>query len=489
MKTDYYHRSARLATLGFFLAKAFKELLEPRQLVIEHSFGDGLFCHEAQWQKITAREIRLLQHTMEAWIGNIEPIRFTEKPKAEALEFFIANHSLSKQEIIRKWPGDTIPIIIFENYWDICAEPMSRYKNRLQPFELRPYNKGFLLRRGYGDQPELPPFVDRPRLFSILEEQETWSKTLGISTVRELNEIVRSGDYRELLWVAEGLHEKKLARIADQLVNGFPQRKIICVAGPSSSGKTTFAKRLCIQLRVNGYKTLALSMDDYFHDRDQIPPGPDGIRDFEALSAMNTRLLTERVDALLQGKSIPHRKFDFGAGKGMDQEETCSIGDQDFILLEGIHGLNPKFIKELGAERVQKIYISAITTLNVDAQHRISTSDNRLLRRMVRDYQFRGYSPRDTIGRWDSVRAGEEEHIFPYQEEADVMFNSSLIYELSVLAGIAAPLLKNVKGSDVVEEKAEYLHRFLSFFEPIDPEGVPSISLLREFVGKSGFSY
>ncbi|NOZ74907.1 MAG: nucleoside kinase [FCB group bacterium] len=489
MKTDYYHRSARLATLGFFLAKAFKELLEPRQLVIEHSFGDGLFCHEAHWQKISKREIRLLQHAMEAWIGNIEPIRFTEKPKSEALEFFTETKSLSKQEIVKKWPGDMIPIIIFENYWDICTEPISMYKNRLKPFELRPYNRGFLLRSGLDDQSELPPFVDRPRLFSILEEQETWSRTLGVRTVRELNEIVRSGDYRELLWVAEGLHEKKLARIADQLVDAFPGRKIICVAGPSSSGKTTFAKRLCIQLRVNGFKTLALSMDDYFLDRDRIPKGPDGTQDFEALTAMNTRLLSEQVDDLLQGKSIPRRKFDFSTGQGVDLKDTCFLGDQEFILLEGIHGLNPKFIEKLGSDRVQKIYISAITTLNVDAQHRISTSDNRLLRRMVRDYQFRGYSPRDTISRWDSVRAGEEEHIFPYQEEADTMFNSSLIYELSVLSGIAAPLLQHVKGTDIVEEKAEYLHRFLSFFEPIDPEGVPSISLLREFVGNSGFSY
>ncbi len=489
MKSDYYHRSARLATLGFFLAKAFKELLDPRQLVIEHSFGDGFFCHEAHWKPISEREIRLLQHTMEAWIDNIEPIRFTDKPREEALEFFKRNHSLSKQEIVRKWPEDTIPVIIFENYWDICIEPTSRYKTNLRPFELRPYNKGFLLRYGSTEEDQLPPFQDRPQLFSILEEQETWSDALGIRTVRELNEIVREGHYQEVLWVAEGLHEKKLAQIADQLVDGFPQKRIICVAGPSSSGKTTFAKRLCIQLRVNGFHTLPISMDDYFLDRDQIPVGPDGLQDFEALSAMNVDLLSQRVDQLLQGKSIPRRKFDFGEGKGHDTAERDFLKEREFILLEGIHGLNPDFIQKLGIDRVQKIYISAITTLNVDAQHRISTSDNRLLRRLVRDYQFRGYSPRDTIQRWDSVRAGEERHIFPYQEEADVMFNSSLIYELSVLSGIAAPLLKKLQGADIVVEKAEFLYRFLSLFEPIDPDGVPSISLLREFIGKSGFSY
>ncbi|RMF10823.1 MAG: nucleoside kinase [Candidatus Neomarinimicrobiota bacterium] len=489
LQSDYYHRSARLATLGFFLAKAFKELLEPKQLVIEHSFGDGLFCHEAHWQPIEDREIRLLQHAMEAWIGNMEPIVFTEKPKEEALAFFRANHSLSKQEVVRRWQGDTIPVLIFENHWDICLEPVTRYKNMLTPFELRPYNHGFLLRLGEADQELLPPFQDRPRLFSILEEQEAWSRALGISTVRELNELVRRGEHQELMWVAEGLHEKKLARIADQLVKHFPDRPLICVAGPSSSGKTTFAKRLCIQLRVNGYRTLPLSMDDYFRDRRDIPVGPDGTQDFEALSAMDVDLLTERVDRLLAGDTVPRRKFDFQEGVGRDLDETDSAGEKEFILLEGIHGLNPALIQALGESRVQKIYISAITTLNLDAQHRISTSDNRLLRRLVRDYQFRGYAPRDTIARWDSVRQGEERHIFPYQEEADYLFNSSLIYELSVLAGLALPLLEAVAGDDIVAEKALYLRRFLQLFESIDPGGVPSISLLREFIGGSGFSY
>jgi len=490
MKSDNYHRSANLATLGFLLAKAFKELFEPgRQLVIEHSFGDGYFCHEAHYQPISDREVRLLQHTLEMWIDNIQPIRFMEKSREEVLSFFQRIQSISKQEVARKWHGDSIPIILFENYWDVIVEPISPYKTNLRPFELRPYDHGFLLRHGIPGETDMPPFVDRPRLFSILEERETWSQALGIRTVHDLNEVVRQGDYQELLWAAEGLQEKKLGQIADQLVTGFPERRIICVAGPSSSGKTTFAKRLCIQLRVNGFYTLPISMDDFYLARDKIPFGPDGKQDFETLTALDTELMGKRVSQLLDGKPVPVRKYDFTKGVGVDNGETLSLRDREFILLEGIHGLNPDFIAKLGADRVQKIYISPITTMNIDAQHRVSTSDNRLLRRMIRDYQFRSYSPEETISRWDAVRKGEEEHIFPYQEEADAMFNSSLIYELSVLSGKVLPLLKDVDGSDVIAEKADFLYRFMSFFEPIDPELVPGISLLREFIGKSGFSY
>ena len=481
---------AKQATLAFLLSQAFKELYTPRMLVIEHSFGDGFFCHEAQWETITEEEVKTLEGLMRKWLNNKTPIRLEHLSKTKVIEEFYKSNSYSKLEIAKQWEGEMIPIIRFGKYWDYRIEPMAVDKKQLKVFKLQKYNDGFLIRFPTLLNPdELGTFQDHPKLFSIMEEHEQWGSILGVSTIRQLNKLIRTGEIKEMLWVAEGLHEKKISDIADELVAGFPGKRVICIAGPSSSGKTTFAKRLGIQLRVNGFRTHQLSMDDYFIDRKLIPVGPDGKQDFESIEALDVELLSDRLDDLLRGNSIPRREFNFKTGKGHDLEERIQLGEWDFVVMEGIHGLNPVLSDRFGSERLQRIYVSAITQLNVDANHRISTSDNRLLRRLVRDHKFRGYTPEQTLERWPSVRMGEEKNIFPHQEQADFMFNTSLVYEFPVLARYARPLLKNVRNHSAVGQEAKRLELLLSFFEPLEEEAVPGISILREFIGKSEFDY
>ncbi len=360
----------------------------------------------------------------------------------------------------------------------------------MQKFSLQKYSDGFLLRFAAILHPDIVvPFQDQPKLFATMEEHQKWSEILGISTIGDLNDAIDNDEIKELIWVAEGLHEKKISDIADEIVAGFPEKRIITIAGPSSAGKTTFSKRLKIQLRVNGYRSQTISTDDYFIDRQLLPIGDDGKRDFESIDGLDVTLLGERLNALLDGKAIPERHFNFDLGIGKDTNNKLELGDWDFVIIEGIHGLNPKLTKKFGKGQVEKLYISAITQMNIDANHRISTSDNRLLRRLVRDNKFRGYSPEQTLERWTSVRLGEEKNIFPYSEEANLIFNSSLVYELPVLAKYARPLLKNVKGDTNVKQLAKRLDLFLSFFANLDEKYVPGTSLLREYIGKSDFKY
>ncbi len=282
---------------------------------------------------------------------------------------------------------------------------------------------------------------------------------------------------------------KEIAKIADSIGENFPKKRIVFVAGPSASGKTTFAKRLSIQLRVNGFTTRHISIDDYFIDRDNIPVDEHGNQDFESFEVLNNVLLTDRLGALLKGNTIPERRFDFVSGTGQDTHKTIQLSEKDIVIVEGIHGLNPRLTQSLGVNRVSKIYVSAMTQLNVDGDHRFSTSDNRLLRRIVRDFKFRHYTPEDTFARWNSIRQGEVTHIFPYQEEADYFFNSALIYELPVLAKIVLPLLNDVDENFHLIEQVNRVKLLLSFFLPLDENVVPGISLLREFIGKSEFDY
>jgi uridine kinase len=479
------------ATLAFLLSKSFKELLSPRMLVIEHSFGDGLFCHEANWEPVEEHEIREVENRMREYIADDHELQFTMMSREKMIEELYKLNSQSKLAIAKRWNSDNIPVVKMDDYWDYQIESMEQDKSRLTNFELRSHNAGFLLRLPTMLEPEkVGPYVDHPKLFSVMEEHEQWGKILGVSTIRELNRAVETGEIQDLIWVAEGLHEKKVSNIADGLAEDFPEKRLICVSGPSSSGKTTFGKRLRIQLRVNGFHTLLISMDDYFIDRKLLPLDENGQKDFESIDGLDHDLLCSRLDQVLGGKEIPVRNFNFNTGTGSDTNKTMQLGDWDFILIEGIHGLNPILSDKIGPDRMNRIYVSAITQLNIDANHRISTSDNRLIRRIVRDHKFRGYTPEQTIQRWPSVRLGEEKNIFPYQEEAAFMFNSSLVYELPVLAAYLVPLLTGVKIEDLKEkEEMDHLVKFLSFFEMVNEERVPGISILREFIGKSEFSF
>jgi len=479
-----YQLSKKLASLAFILGKVYKDKSQDKTLIIEHSFGDGLYCHDSNWDTISDDLILQLDSQIRGIIHD-EKISFTQSDRSEYLKELYIDNDRAKVEVVNKWQSDSIPVVTLNGYRDIRIEPMETDMSKLLPFKLQSYKEGLLLRIPTQLAPDIVrPFKDRPKLFSVIEEREQWGSILNISTIQEVNETIRNGEINELIWVAEGLHENKLSQIANEIVLSFPEKKVICIAGPSSSGKTTFARRLGIQLRVNGFKTHLISMDDYFIDRKDLPISEDGTQDFESVDALNTELLCNRLKKLLAGESIPKRKFDFGAGVGIDSDEEIQLGEWDLILMEGIHGLNPKLSSEFGKEHLVQIYVSAITQLNIDDHHRMSTSDNRLLRRIVRDFQFRGYSPDETLNRWPSVRLGEEKNIFPFQEEADFMFNTALIHEFPALAKIAIPILKNIPL-----DEAKRLSTLLHFFEELDIDKVPGTSILREFIGGSEFNY
>ena len=479
------------ATQAFFLSGAFKKVFPDRLLVIEHSFGDSFFCHDVNFNPISTEELQKLEKLMREWITNDKPLTFESWSKQKFIEKLFKFNSHSKLEIAKRWEGDQIPIARYDKkYWDYIIEPFTSSKSQLKKFALRKYNDGFLLRFATMLRPDgVAPFRDQPKLFKTMEEHQKWIEILGISTIGDLNDAIDNGEIKELIWVAEGLHEKKISDIADEIVSGFPEKRVVTIAGPSSAGKTTFSKRLKIQLRVNGFRSQTISMDDYFIDRELLPVGADGKQDFESIDGLDVDLLVDRLNALIDGKAIPERHFNFDLGIGKDTDNKLELGEWDFVIVEGIHGLNPILTEKLGQDRVEKLYISAITQMNIDANHRISTSDNRLLRRLVRDNKFRGYLPKKTLERWASVRLGEEKNIFPHSEEANLIFNSSLVYELPVLAKYARPLLKDIKGDDNVKQLAERLDLFLSFFANLDEKYVPGISLLREYIGNSDFHY
>ena len=476
------------ATQAFLLSIAARRILGSGNLIIEHSFANGLFCRMDDYRAITLEEIQALKQLMQDWLNSEENFIFDTITQSDMLNFWRLAGLNNKPAMLEKWKADPVPAIRFGDYWDYRIEPMSDDKNLISNFELTPYKHGFILRYT-NSVGKIPAFIDQPKLFSEFKEHEQWGDILGVDSVRNLNELISTGNIHEMIWVAEGLHEKKMAQIADNLKAGFPEKRLIFISGPSSSGKTTFAKRLRIQMRINGFNAKQISIDDYFIDRTNVKIDENGETDFEALEVVNLDLLCERLDRILAGDVIPKRKFDFKKGIGFDNSESLKMDEQDFLIVEGIHGLNPVFPERLGAERVQRIYVSALTQLNIDGDHRVSTSDNRLLRRIVRDHKFRHYTPEQTLERWLSVRSGEEKNIFPYQEDADYMFNTALVYELPVLAKYAKPLLESVSENSPVKMRAERLSVFLSFFEQLEETAVPETSILREFIGGSGFHY
>jgi len=469
------------ATLSFLLSAACHELFPNRILFIEHSLSDGYYCHFGSGSRIEEKEKNLISKKMDEYLyGDIE-IKLEETPKQELINTFKSENRRDKLALLEIWQVDPVPTIRFGDFLDYRFEPMTTNKAILGSKELRLYDIGFLLRfsKTIGRK-RVDSFVDAPKLYKIIQEHETWGKILGVSNIGELNELIKTGEIDEMIWVAEGLHEKKISQIADSLCGESKEKRVILIAGPSASGKTKFSKRLGIQLKVNGYSTLPISMDDYYLNREEIPDGK-----FENINSLNVDLLSEHLDCLLNGKAIPERKFEFASGKGYYTGNKIEVSPDMLIVLEGIHGLNPVFANRIGINRLQQIYVSALTQLNVDNEHRVSTADNRLLRRLVRDEMYRGYSADDVLSQWKHVRSGEEENIFPYQEEADYLFNSSLVFEIPVLATQALPHLEEIQRSSENYQTAQRLLMFLSFFIQISPEHIPETSILREFIGSN----
>ncbi|KAH0790611.1 Phosphatidylinositol 3- and 4-kinase family protein [Histomonas meleagridis] len=481
------------STLTFLVWSQYQRLFH-RSLRVEHSLGDGYYCTDSQKEEITQEMIDKLNEAVKEILNGDTPIEIISMEREKLLKEFQKLNLFDKIGILKTWQDDFIPCIKCGDAIDYTFEPMSTDKERLKIFEIRAYAEGLVIRFPMLVSPnELSEWQDPIVLLGMFNEYHEWAKLLGVDDVSKLNKIIYKRKIDDIKWVAEGLHDKKLSKIAEYLVNHFPTKRIVTIAGPSSSNKTTFAKRLAIALRVNGYESTVIEMDDYYKNRCDIPFGPDGLQDFEHISAINVDLLSERVHDLLNGKSIPKHKFEFTSGLGVDLEEKIKLKPKSFLILEGIHGLNPILLEKFGRSLVTPIYVSALTPLNIDYNHRFPTSDLRLIRRMIRDYRYRGYSPRKTLGRWTSVRMGEERNIFPYQQNAELFFNSALVYELPVLSIYGKSLLSEAtipepdedpesqQAKDITQE-AKRLLTLLNLFYPVSLEVVPHISCIREFV-------
>jgi uridine kinase len=376
---------------------------------------------------------------------------------------------------------------ILANYFYGYMVPSTGY---LKVFDLVPYYEGLLLRiPNPAKFSEVQPYTKLDKLFGVFQEHKDWAEILNVDNLANLNDSTLNGQSSDIIKISEALHEKKVAEIANVITERKKQVRIIMVAGPSASGKTTFSKRLMVQLAVNGLKPVMISLDDYFVDRDRTPKDIFGEYDFEAIEAIDIEFFNRQLLQLFNGETIELPRFDFTLGQRIASGKSLQLGPNSILIVEGIHGMNPNLIPHIKTENTYKIFLSALTQISIDDQNHISTTDNRLIRRMIRDSKYRNYSAQDTIRRWPSVRAGEDKNIFPYQENADVMFNSAMVYELAVLKKYAEPLLKAVPESQPEFSESNRLLKFLSYIKPIDDLEIPPTSLIREFLGGSSFIY
>jgi uridine kinase len=490
------------ATLQFIAWTQYNSLFNSF-LKVEHSLGDAIYCTDLKGKKITDEMCKEFQDSMMSVLNSDDEIQFVQLPREQIIEHFIALEMQDKVGILKTWQEEMIPCIKLNDSIDYVIEPMSTNKERLKIFEIRRYMEGLVIRFPTLSYPtELKEWKDPIVTLKMFSEYHEWAELIGVNYVSMLNDVIYKGKINDIKWVAEGLHDNKLAQIADKLCENFVNgKKIVTIAGPSSSNKTTFAKRLAIALRVNGYQSLVIEMDDFYKDNKDIIPGPDGLQDFESIDALNIPILVDRATKLANGEEVLRRKFNFKQGVGYDvEDEKLKLQDRTFLIMEGIHGLNPQLLDALGRDKVTPVYVSAVTPINVDCNHRFPTSDLRLIRRMVRDYRYRGYSPRKTLSRWTSVRKGEEKNIFPYQANAELFFNSALVYELPVLSIYGKGLLSEATLPDsnedpnspeaiAISEEARRLLNLLNLFYPVSIEIVPHISCIREFVGGSDLKY
>jgi len=473
-------------SLSFLLIVAVHELFPEAQVIVDHSVTlGGFFCQIAGRELFSEDELRAIERRMREIVEADEPIIKTCVSVEEAKKLFAAQGYEDKVRLLAQRGQGEITIYSLRGVNDYFYGYMMPSTGQMRWFSLQLYPPGFILRLPQRHHPtSLPPYRDYPKLTAVFREYGHWLSILGLEDVSSLNEAVASGRIREAILVSEALHEKHISDIADEIVRERGRVRVVLIAGPSASGKTTFARRLAIQLIVNGIRPFALGLDDYFVDRELTPRDERGEYDFEALEAINLPLFNEQLLALLAGESVCVPRYNFKAGKSEPGERICLPRDA-IIIVEGIHGLNPRLVTALPPERVYRIYVSALTQLNIDHHNRVPTTDTRMLRRIVRDAQYRGYSAKETIERWESIRRGEERNIFPYQENADVMFNSALAYELAVLKPFAEPLLLRIPRGTEAYIEARRLLAFLEWVRPCASDLVPDNSLLREFIGGS----
>ena len=472
--------------LIYIVCMAFEELFPDVELTIEYQLYHSMFC-TVKGVSLTEETLKKVRKKVDEIIKQNYPITKQVMTRREAIKFYKDATSM-KGKLQLELPGRNIVTIYnCNNYYNYLYGVMPLETGAISTYELVKYDTGFLIRYPSRKSPErIPELKDTTNLYAALKENAITHKVLGIYTLNKLNSIVRNGNIREYILLDEALHEKKISNIADA-ISSNNKIKLVAIAGPSSSGKTTFAKRLGIQLKLNGLKPVTISVDNYFVEREETPRNKDGSYNFECIEAIDTKLLNEHVMKLLNGEEIKAPTFNFHTGHKEYLGNTMKLEDDEILVMEGIHCLNDELTYLIPKENKYKIYISALTVLNIDNYNRISTTDTRLIRRMVRDKQFRGYNGAHTLEMWPKVNDGEANNIFKFQEEADVIFNSSLIYELNVLKKYALPILKEVQKSSPLYSEAKKLYTMLSFFETIDPEEVPKNSILREFIGGSVF--
>ncbi|MBQ8778999.1 MAG: nucleoside kinase [Alistipes sp.] len=479
-------------TISFILQKAAHDIFPERKLHIRHSLGRGLYGEFADGDELSVEDIEALRQAMQSIIDSRHTITRQRMLSSEINTIFEKYGFDDKIALLNSRKRLYSNIHTMDDtvgYFYGALTPNTGY---IHLFDIRRYYNGFYIALPLRSDPsKLDLNVHLDKMFDVFREYSMWVNIMGVPTVGHLNEKVLAGDASELIKVAEAFHEKKIARIADQIeqANISKGTRVVLISGPSSSGKTTTAKRLGIQLRILGLDPVLISLDDYFVDRERTPKDENGDYDYEALEAIDLKLLNSDLERLIAGESVDVPRYDFITGSRQWHETPLKLNERSILIMEGIHGLNPKLTPSIPRDQKFCIYVSCLTSVAMDNLSRIPTSDNRMLRRITRDYATRGSNALATLQRWPSVRRGEEKHIFPYQENADVMFNSSLFYEISVLRQKVEPILREVNDTEPEYGEVRRLLKFLDNFIPISPDEIPPTSVLREFIGGSSFKY
>lgn len=483
---ETYKRSVVLLMLNAF--NKLKDKEDYGEICVEYSISKGLYCDlKGAVKNVTEEFIAGIKEIMLEDVKKDIPIRKNTISTSEAVKLFGKLGMQDKTKLFNYRRSSYVNVYSLEDYQDYFYGYMAPSTGKLGVFDLFMYDEGFVLQLPTKEEPQkVPEFMPQKKLFNVLKESTRWAEMLDISTVGALNEHITKGDMSSLMLAQEALQEQKIV----ELVKKIQERegvKFIMIAGPSSSGKTTFSHRLSIQLMANGYKPHPIGVDDYFVEREQTPKDENGNYNFEDLHAIDIELFNDNMNRLLKGEEVDMPTFNFKTGRKEYHDNKLQLGKDDILVIEGIHCLNDELSYSLPVESKFKIYISALTQLNVDEHNRVSTTDGRLIRRLVRDSRTRGASAKRTLGMWDSVRRGEEKNIFPFQEQADVMFNSALAYELCALKPYAEPLLFSIKEDEPEYQEAKRLLKFLDYFLPCGIENIPIDSIIREFVGGGCF--